>query len=67
MLLEHREAGEHARHLDVGVPLEVFDDAVIADHERPIRAAGTGESAVVRLRDGRRDRCFHVTPEPTNA
>ena len=66
MPLEHLEAGEHARHLDPGFRFEMLDDAVIADHERPIRIARPGKTMVVRLRNGGGDRCLHVAAQAAN-
>src|SRR6185369_896124 len=66
MLFEHREACQHARHLDLRFRFEILDDAVIADDKRPIGSARPCESAVMRLGESGCDRRFDMTPEPTS-
>ena len=66
MLLEHLDAGQHARHLALRLGVEVLDDAVVADDERPIRVAPAGEAVVMRLGQRRGDRGLHLIAKAVN-
>ncbi len=69
MPLEHRSAGEHARHLDARFRLEVFDHTVIPQHERPVGAPRERprQTMVVRFGDRGSNHRLQVAAQPANA